>query len=107
MDAITYPCWDYSKTKLVKGAPDSVKIFVSGFLWCRKIEFMKFGWLLVLSQIVLAFSMTSETTGNSAGFQANNKNIIKAAHYWPLVWQSTGDRLVPLTKGQKCRNISM
>ena len=32
--------------------------------------------------------------------QANVKENIKAPHYWPFVRETTGGRLIPLTKGQ-------
>ena len=34
--------------------------------------------------------------------QAEIKEDIKAACHWPLWWESTGDRWIPLTKGQWC-----
>ena len=37
-------------------------------------------------------------------FQGSQQRNIKYPHYWPFVWRTMSDQLIPLTKGHQCRN---
>ena len=48
----------------------------------------------------IASQITSLTTVYSTVYSAQTKENIKAQRHWPLLGEFTGDRWIPLTKGQ-------